>query len=558
MTDSGSPLVPPHDSRLTPDAIASRSFTTSKRGYVETEVRAYLRMVADEYATVVGRERDLAYRVSQMEEQLRAPTPPPSDQELIAALGEETARVLGQARAAALELRGKAEEHARRIVKEAQDQARDLRTTAQQALEQKTREAEDSARTRANEIVGEARTLRERVLTDLSERRAELERQIADLRGGRGKLVEAYEFVDRALAQVTHLITEETSSLVGPRPATAPAEGEPGAAALPEDAVGTEEAPGADEAEESAGAEEADEEEGDRAGADEAPAEPPATTTETKDVGALFEQLRSETAAEAAPEGAATPVPGAPPSDDQALGFDDARAGAPGASDASLDAPLGGDAALHAARDATIATVAEDLSRRAKRALQDEQNDILDGVRRQRGKIDPARVLPPLDDQLARWAHVLQPAVDTVYAAGAASAGGDAKRAPGVLLAELSTTLVSPLRDRLAGTLAAIDEPTPADTEIAIASGLGARYREWRTQHLDARLGDVLATAHARGVYDAAPAGARLRWVPPPTGTCADCDDNSLEPTVRGDAFPTGQPYPPAHPGCRCLLVLEA
>ena len=52
------------------------------------------------------------------------------------------------------------------------------------------------------------------------------------------------------------------------------------------------------------------------------------------------------------------------------------------------------------------------MSRRAKRALQDEQNDILDGVRRQRGKIDVDKVLPSPDDQLARWAHVLQPAVD--------------------------------------------------------------------------------------------------------------------------------------------------
>ena len=47
--------------------------------------------------------------------------------------------------------------------------------------------------------MGEARALRERVLADLNERRQELERQIADLRGGRGKLVETYELVERAL-----------------------------------------------------------------------------------------------------------------------------------------------------------------------------------------------------------------------------------------------------------------------------------------------------------------------------------------------------------------------
>ncbi len=75
-------------------------------------------------------------------------------------------------------------------------------------------------------------------------------------------------------------------------------------------------------------------------------------------------------------------------------------------------------------------------SRRGKRALQDEQNDLLDGLRRQRGKIDTAKVLPALEDQLARWAHVLQPAVDAAYAAGAASgarrpAGVRSARRPG-------------------------------------------------------------------------------------------------------------------------------
>jgi len=35
-----------------------------------------------------------------------------------------------------------------------------------------------------------------------------------------------------------------------------------------------------------------------------------------------------------------------------------------------------------------------------------------------------------------------------------------------------------------------------------------------------------------------------------------DADDNALEPTRRGQSFPTGQPFPPAHPGCRCLLAV--
>ncbi len=567
MTDSGTPLVPPFESRLTPDAIAAREFATAKRGYVETEVRAFLRMLADEFSSLVGRERDLAYRVRQLEERLEAPVPPPSDQELIAALGEETARVLGQAREAAMELRGKAEEHARRVVKEAQDHARDLRANAQQASEQKTREAEDVARTRANEIVGEARTLRDRVLGDLSERREQLERQVGDLRAGRAKLVEAYELVDTALRHVTGLIAEETSAFTGSRPAPAAgARAETTTETTTETAGDGDGAGPEDEARAAAdeGAADGDAADGDAAAdASDAAAEtaPDAVTDEPaaaegaesageparpegKDVGALFQQLRGSAGAEATRDTGAARAPA------DADGPDAAPA-------AEVEAELEGDAALLAARDSVLAEISGELSRRAKRALQDEQNDILDGVRRQRGKIDTGRVLPAADDQVDRWRQVLHDGVDRAYAAGAASAGGDAGHAPAAVLGEIASAMVAPLRDRLGATLATIDEPTPADTEIAIASGLGARYREWRTQHLDALVGDALAAAHARGVYDSAGEGARLRWVTPAEGACADCDDNSLEPTTRGDDFPTGQPHPPAHPGCRCLLVVE-
>ncbi len=46
--------------------------------------------------------------------------------------------------------------------------------------------------------MAEARGLRERVLSDLNERRGDLERQIGELRAGRGRLVEVYELVERA------------------------------------------------------------------------------------------------------------------------------------------------------------------------------------------------------------------------------------------------------------------------------------------------------------------------------------------------------------------------
>jgi DivIVA domain-containing protein len=539
MTDSSDTSFAQRGSRTSPEAIAERSFSQVKRGYAESEVRAYLRMVSSDFAAAAARERELAARVRELEDQLRKPVLPPSDQDLITALGEETARVLGQARESALELRAKAEEHARRVVREAQETARELRTTTQQAVEAKTREAEDAARNRAKEIVGEARGLRERVLADLNERRQELEHQIGDLRAGRGKLVETYELVERALAHASRVIAEEPSTApeIPPADEAPPARDDaaPEAAGAPEPVSVPEPAP-----------ESAEPEPAPESASDDAAAATGESDDSGPDVGALFEKLRSVQA----DEPPATPEPAPPPPE---------TAGAVDAGD-DEPTPAAPDAAAPtaaSARDAALVDATDDLVRRGKRALQDEQNDILDGLRRQRGKIDTAKVLPPLEDQIARWAHVLQPAVDTAYSAGAASAGGGVGAAPRALLTELATGSVVPLRDRLAGSLGSIEARTPADTEIAVAQSLGARYREWRGEQLELALGDALAAAYSRGVFDAAPDGARLRWVPATVGKCPDCDDNALEPTVKGSDFPTGQPYPPAHPGCRCLLVLD-
>ena len=65
-----------------------------------------------------------------------------------------------------------------------------------------------------------------------------------------------------------------------------------------------------------------------------------------------------------------------------------------------------------------------------------------------------------------------------------------------------------------------------------------------------------VTVAFARGAYAAYPAGASLRWVVDDEAPCPDCDDNALAGAVtKGQSYPTGQVHPPAHPGCRCLLL---
>lgn len=217
------------------------------------------------------------------------------------------------------------------------------------------------------------------------------------------------------------------------------------------------------------------------------------------------------------------------------------------------------DRALRRRRDGVLEPAIAALAPRVKRRLQDEQNDLLDTVRRQKGRVDPAAALPDLTAQVAQWAEVIAPTVDEVYGSGRALGGGRARPAPTPLVRSLAELLVTPLRARVITSLEVVVREGPYDTVVelqrAIVSAVGARYREWRTQDLETSLGDVLAWAFARGVYDATPDGTRLRWVPAEIEQCPDADDNALEPTLKGRPFPTGHPCPPAHAGCRCLVV---
>jgi hypothetical protein len=178
-------------------------------------------------------------------------------------------------------------------------------------------------------------------------------------------------------------------------------------------------------------------------------------------------------------------------------------------------------------------------------------------LRRRRASTDPLAIVPALDEHTQSWSEILRPALDRAYvAAYVAKAPAKAPEsrlpegAPPALVAELTHSVVVPLRERVIGALRGA-----SDTE-GLAQSVSSRYREWRGQYLEPVLIDALAIAYARGVYDGSPSGSMLRWVPNQVGQCPDADDNALEPTRRGGRFPTGQQYPPAHPGCRCSLAV--
>jgi hypothetical protein len=203
------------------------------------------------------------------------------------------------------------------------------------------------------------------------------------------------------------------------------------------------------------------------------------------------------------------------------------------------------DAAAFATRQRAVAPVEKELGRRLKRALADEQNEVLDLLRRAKPKgVDD--LLPNADDHAARWAEV---AAATL--ADAAAAGGTASSVLD-LADELARGLVGPLRERIDRSFAASDGNLDD-----VADRVRALYREWKGQRLTETSRHFVVAAYGRGAFDAVEAGAQVRWtVDPSTPPCPDCDDNVLAGAItKGEDFPTGTACAPAHTGCRCLVV---
>jgi DivIVA domain-containing protein len=227
---------------------------------------------------------------------------------------------------------------------------------------------------------------------------------------------------------------------------------------------------------------------------------------------------------------------------------------------AAVDAPDEiADESARNRRDELLEPVEADLVRALKRALQDEQNEVLDNLRRQR-RPSPAAVLPDSAAQRERYGAVAGPVLERAAHAGAEFAAGSedfgliAESAPDEVIADLVADLVVPLRQRVERVVEGAG--AEGDDALAVADGVSAAYRQWKSEQVERIARHTAVAAFSTAALAATPDGARLRWVVDDDGPCPDCDDNALAGAVpRGEAFPTGQRHPPAHVGCRCLLV---
>jgi cell division septum initiation protein DivIVA len=228
-----------------------------------------------------------------------------------------------------------------------------------------------------------------------------------------------------------------------------------------------------------------------------------------------------------------------------------------------------------ARRDHLLGAVTAKLGRALKRALQDDQNDLLNALRQSSRKPVLDELAPP-KVQRDRFVAAASDQLAKAFEAGAAFlVTGDAVEGPSVsapppsemsafeagtaLAAELAEDLSSMLRQRIEEALSELDGSMEGSADAA-----GIAYREWKGSRVEGLAGDFTTRAFAVGelavLESVSNGGAPLvRWAVEDDdggGSCPDCDDNSLAGAlVPGVSFPTGHSHPPVHPGCRCLLV---
>ncbi len=212
-------------------------------------------------------------------------------------------------------------------------------------------------------------------------------------------------------------------------------------------------------------------------------------------------------------------------------------------------------------RDADLTPIIVGAARKLKRVLADEQNEVLEALRRKEPVRSLESLLPSSADHSARYASAIADDVIAAAQAGArlvAPAGsgplrkGETTAAAKAADEVLGEWLIVPLRERLERCVLDGD-----GDNIGIGKRVRAVYRECKTQHIDENLDDVIYTAHGRGVLSAIGTGTSVEWAcDAAVACCSDCDDNSLAGAIAaGEAFPTGHSYAPAHIGCRCILL---
>jgi cell division septum initiation protein DivIVA len=554
--------------------IARMNFATLRKGGLDpNEVRVHLEAVAREMGHLEARIRELQDQLS--EAHRKAANPTFDEATLASALGAQSAAILRSAHEEAGRVTAEAQERSAQVFSdsqqrsashliEAQERATAVITEAENTATQIDHDARlaaerlidsakvngdalvDHAREQGRAIVEQANEARKVVLNDLAVKRKALHMQIEQLRAARDSLG---SFVSTILEQVEGVMAGINNSDEAAR-----------SAAL--DALRTSHpAPEPTEEELLAGTPlrtVPDVEIRDMAASRPAPTPPPAPelTPESKPrvrktakdtdavddgslldddasgtdvVNEIFARLRKATLEE---RGALAHAPRK----------------APPTQSAKLPTPTG---ELFKRRDESLDESLAVLTRKVKRALQDDQNIMLERLRNVKAMITTE--LEDEHDQRARYADAAINALIDAAAAGVQFAGDEAgvkggpvsRTALNDCAADLAVTIVLALRKRI----------------LADGSGDGpdranAAYKEWRGARVERLCTDAARRAFHLGVVSASQDHAIRFFAAPNDAPCDACAlDTASGERPAGQNFPSGSAYPPLHAGCACTVV---
>jgi DivIVA domain-containing protein len=286
---------------------------------------------------------------------------------------------------------------------------------------------------------------------------------------------------------------------------------------------------------------------------------PPPDATEATEATSTQPEAPPDGGAEAQPTPTARPTKEPEPTESEVSSADaDEKA-----DEKTEERESGPEASFLRRRDDAIGPITVALSRKLKRALQDDQNDLLDRLR-SRGNRPLTEILPPVAEHQDHFRRAGVELLERAEQAGTSflragresdgrTNGSGGERGSVVLAEELATAITDPLRRRLERSLDGSDDPD----EAGMVDNVSAAYREWKGPRIERVVGDHVVAAFSQGELEVAREGTALRWIVDDGGErCPDCDDNALAGALpRGERYPTGQARPPAHSGCRCLLA---
>lgn len=298
--------------------------------------------------------------------------------------------------------------------------------------------------------------------------------------------------------------------------------------------------------------------------------QPPKPRGKRSGTDALFERIRTENDPPASQAGGSAAAMAAHAT--TAIATATAEAAAVSDAGSEPDDPID---AIFVRRNDALGDVERRLSRKLKRALSDEQSEVLDRLRTVKRRPTARTVLGDIGEREQVYAGVALSYLREAAGVGmgfVSAIGAADTRKPGTagdvgngthaganadvqqFADELARDLVAHLRPRLER---AVDDAGEDADDLELANRVRACYRNLRGQWLGDQARHALITAFNKGLFDAVGDDEELRWVvDPSTPPCPDCDDNVLAGSQpKGEQFPTGQLHPPAHPGCRCLLM---